>query len=539
MIKRMLTVFVAATLMVSSAQVAEAKPKTEHAGSVYFASGKSELTSASKSAIRAIAKKIKSGDVLIVNGFVQLGISAKNNKSLALSRAKSVRNFFRKLGVQVKIVVAGRGLPKSKKKSSKARRVDISITRSGSKPTPSPTPTPTPDVLRSVSGVITVDASNATHDCTHSSLSSLSLRQSGESVQALEGPLTWSSTTNGTCVYNYTFDDVSPGTYQIEANYQCTSPIVCSDARNDAVNTYDPSSLGGWSVITENSTIYSAHSSDVVVDGASNITGINHSIYFDPITFTVSGRVVINTTSNCGNFQVQNNSNLSDSTMQIPVATGQTLVAGQSCRISWSKTGVPYGLAISPFIKIFCMGGQDCSGLSVVTSGWTKPSVLTQWKYTNFATVTEGISNVDFVLNDVNNPYSPPVFNVNGEFKIDQEYSAECSSAGVDSLSLWQGGTQVQNISALTWTSTVNGVCVLNYIFEDVANGNYTVHIQGHAVDPTPQGSDGNYGVNSDWGSWYADPSASSFWNDIDLYRDIVVDGADLSIFAHLVASMT
>lgn len=95
---------------------------------VYFDSLSAKLTSKTKTALRRMLNSL--GDDVTINkvvisGFVQPTTVTSNDKSLAKSRAKAVRNFLKASGVSAKVVLKAVG--KAKEKNAKGRKVIVDV----------------------------------------------------------------------------------------------------------------------------------------------------------------------------------------------------------------------------------------------------------------------------------------------------------------------------------------------------------------------------------------------------------------------------
>lgn len=117
-------VFTASTILGISAASADSTSYEK----VYFATGSSKLSAATKKELRSIAKTYSTATAVDVTGYVQKGTSTSNNKSLAKARAKAVVKYLKARGMTATFTYTGHGLPHSKSSSSKARRVTLELT---------------------------------------------------------------------------------------------------------------------------------------------------------------------------------------------------------------------------------------------------------------------------------------------------------------------------------------------------------------------------------------------------------------------------
>ena len=94
---------------------------------IYFEPMSSKLTSASKKALRKIARDYKYCSSIKLNGYVQKSADSSNDAKLSRARAKAVAKYLKAKGVTGRVTFSGNGAPESQAAKAKARRVTIKI----------------------------------------------------------------------------------------------------------------------------------------------------------------------------------------------------------------------------------------------------------------------------------------------------------------------------------------------------------------------------------------------------------------------------
>jgi len=262
-VKKLFSALLAIAVTFGGAQLASAKT-TKPSATVYFAVSHSTLTATTKSTLTGLARSLKATDVVDVRGYVQHSKSSANDISLATARAAKVKAFLVALGVKSKVSAKGYGLPTVNRSSGSSRRVDIYVTH---KAVASPSSSPTSG-SGSISG--TIERNIVGGNCSQLSLDYVDLYQGNTLISANVTPA-WSST-NGDCIYNFTFTNVPNGTYNVLERYTTTYPPMYWYG-NFTVTSALPAA---WTVVeTGSSPSFEVRRSPDLVMSGSSITGVD------------------------------------------------------------------------------------------------------------------------------------------------------------------------------------------------------------------------------------------------------------------------
>jgi len=93
---------------------------------VYFTSSSAVLGPQSRGKLYRLLPTLKKQTRITLVGYVQTGVTNRNNRSLSLARAKEVRTYLVRHGVTATIVLSPNHIPAKNPKSATARRVEIS-----------------------------------------------------------------------------------------------------------------------------------------------------------------------------------------------------------------------------------------------------------------------------------------------------------------------------------------------------------------------------------------------------------------------------
>lgn len=123
--KKFLFIFGLVMTLIMGGTVAQAANTSDKDGVIYFSGNSAKLSTSAKKEIKAFVDANPGAGSFSVTGYVQQTKSNKNDLTLSLARAHSVRDYMSSIGVKVQILTAGNGIPPTKGKSTKARRVEI------------------------------------------------------------------------------------------------------------------------------------------------------------------------------------------------------------------------------------------------------------------------------------------------------------------------------------------------------------------------------------------------------------------------------